>query len=260
MDTSKEKYETEQGPRTLRRGLTVLQTLESGPPEGLNVTNLSRLTGLQRPTLYRLLAALQEYGFVQTVAGTKRYIARPRFTEAGQERDLRIDLCMPAMQALAQRTGDAVFLVVRDGHESLSLWREIGPYPVQILATYAGKRQPLGVGSGGLALLAALDDATVDAIIARNSDRLEHYGGMSARELRRLVDNTRARGYAVVGNHAVRGAVGVACALCDADGQPLLSLSVTAITDRMPALRQREIAQLLREAMAPLLPPQDDGL
>src|SRR5690606_25661886 len=98
--------------------------------------------------------------------GTKRFTASHHTSVAVIDQDPRIELAFPVMQKLAALTGDAVFLVVRDGHESVSLWREIGPYPVQILATFAGKRQPLGVGSGGMALLAKLADPTVEDIIA----------------------------------------------------------------------------------------------
>lgn len=237
------------GPRTLRRGLQILRTLQENPDTGLNVSSLARITGLQRPTVYRLLAALVEEGFVKGVGGTKRFTASHHTPVPVIDQDPRIELAFPVMQKLAALTGDAVFLVVRDGHESVSLWREIGPYPVQILATFAGKRQPLGVGSGGMALLARLDDQTVEDIIVHNSNQIEQYGGMTAREMRQLVQNTRTRGYSVVGNYAVRGALGVGCALCDAKNQPYLAISVTAITERMPATRQREIAGLIQEGL-----------
>lgn len=237
------------GPRTLRRGLQVLRVLQEHSQTGLTVTGLARLTGLQRPTIYRLLAALTESGFVRSVGGSKRFISTQASASADTAQDPRIELALPVMRKLAAATGDAVFLVVRDGYESLSLWREIGPYPVQILATFAGKRQPLGVGSGGMALLAKLDDATVDDIIEHNSGQLEQYGGMTAREMRQLVENTRTRGYSVVGNYAVRGALGVGCALCDARNRPQLAISVTAITERMPATRQREIARMIRQGL-----------
>ena len=45
------------GPRTLRRGLAVLAALRDQGPDGLSVTDIARLTGIQRPTIYRLLAA-----------------------------------------------------------------------------------------------------------------------------------------------------------------------------------------------------------
>ncbi|MGE4371074.1 MAG: IclR family transcriptional regulator [Burkholderiaceae bacterium] len=250
------------GPRTLRRGLQVLHTLLAASCQGMTVSALARETGLQRPTVYRLLAALVDSGFVNEVEGTKRYaavLASHRSSLAQDDAanhlvstDSRVQLALPVMRHLADATGDAVFLVVREGHESLTLWREIGPYPVQILATYAGKRQPLGVGSGGLALLAALDHDTTEQIIQHNSDKLEQYGGMTAREMRQLVSNTRTRGYAVVGNYAVRGALGVACALTKGKENPVLSISVTAITERMPTTRQREIAGLIRRELESL--------
>lgn len=252
VDTTDDDQNTT-GPRTLRRGLHVLRALREHADAGLNVTEIGRLTGLQRPTVYRLLAALKEEGFVKNVSGTKRFSAiRHALPVPLVHQDPRIELALPVMQQLAAQTGDAVFLVVRDGYESVSLWREIGPYPVQILATFAGKRQPLGVGSGGMALLAKLDDAEVDEIISHNSNEIELYGGMTTREMRQLVQNTRTRGYAVVGNYAVRGALGVGCALCDAAQKPYLAISVTAITDRMPATRQRDIAGLIQDSLKTL--------
>ncbi len=227
----------------------MLRTLQQSPESGVSVTGLARITGLQRPTIYRLLAALVEGGFARNVGGSKRYAATQNGAVSEPGQDPRIELALPVLKNLASVTGDAVFLVVREGHESLSLWREIGAYPVQILATFAGKRQPLGVGSGGMALLAGLDDDTVEKTIAHNSDRLEQYGGMTEREMRQLVQNTRTRGYAVVGNYAVRGALGVGCALYDSSKQPYLAISVTAITERMPSPRQREIAKLIQDGL-----------
>lgn len=242
------------GPRTLRRGLMVLAALRDQGPRGLSVTEIARQTGIQRPTIYRLLAALLDAGLVVPLQGTKKYR-----TQLAADADLaapnpRVRQMLPVLRRLADRTGDAVFLVVRDGDDSVSLHREIGSYPVQILATYAGKRQPLGVGSGSMALLAALPDEVAHAIVQRNSGRLDEYGGMTPQEMHRLIENTRARGYSVVGNHAVRGALGVGCALLDAQGAPVLAVSVTAIIDRMPAQRQREIAGWIGAELARLAP------
>ncbi|AHV91895.1 bacterial regulatory, arsR family protein [Bordetella holmesii 30539] len=63
------------GPRTLRRGLTVLAALRDQGNNGLSVTDIARQTGIQRPTIYRLLAALLEAGLVSTVQGSKKYRA-----------------------------------------------------------------------------------------------------------------------------------------------------------------------------------------
>lgn len=237
------------GPRTLRRGLQILQTLQAHDESGLSVTELSRLTGLQRPTIYRLLAALTECNFVQAVGKTRRYSAIKQQTAHSESEHHLVEIAKPFMRELAFKVGDAVFLVIRENNNALTLWREIGPYPVQILGTYVNKRQPLGVGSAGLALLAKLDDHTINQIIEANSNDLDQFGGMTQREMRQLIENTRTRGYSVIGNYAVRGALGVGCALCSSQGHPLLAISVTAITERMPARRQKEIARLINQTL-----------
>ena len=185
-----------------------------------------------------------------SIPAVKKYCANLAVTHDTQLAHPLIAITLPSLKRLAMKTGDAVFLAVRDGDDSLSLHREIGSYPVQILATYAGKRQPLGVGSASLAILADLPDHEVQQIIERNSNRFDEYGAMTRQEMTRLVENSRSRGYAVIGNHAVRGAIGVGCSLKGADGNPLFAISVTAIIERMPAARQREIAGWIQEEIA----------
>ena len=99
----------------------------------------------------------------------------------------------------------AVFAVVREGAQSHCIVRQVGTHPVQMLVIQVGTRQPLGVGAAGLALLAALPDAEVQAIIAENAPQLGAYGGMTPERMRLLVRTTRERGWSVIGNHATRG-------------------------------------------------------
>ncbi|MFQ6747689.1 helix-turn-helix domain-containing protein, partial [Bordetella pertussis] len=58
------------GPRTLRRGLMVLAALRDQGPRGLSVTDIARQTGIQRPTIYRLLAASWVRYFLVPCSGT----------------------------------------------------------------------------------------------------------------------------------------------------------------------------------------------
>ena len=113
-----------------------------------------------------------------------------------------------------------------------------------------GHRQPLGVGAAGLALLAALPPGESDEVIAQNEQALRAYGGMTVAQMRRLVENTRNRGWSVVGNAAVPGVLGVGVALCDAGGYPRLAVSVSSLISRMQAARQHNIADLIRAQLA----------
>jgi len=119
-----------------------------------------------------------------------------------------------------------------------------------VLAVTVGHRQPLGVGAAGLALLAALPPAEADEVVTQNEQALRAYGGMTGVQMRRLVENTRDRGWSVVGNAAVPGVLGVGVAVCDTSGYPRLAVSVSSLIDRMQAPRQRSIAELIRNQLA----------
>jgi len=244
------------GPRSLLKGLNVLSLLRAAAPAGLGATEVAARTGLDRVNVQRLFLALEASGWVRRNKAGKRFFAGEEADriQAGlwTPPDVSQDLVVAAiesMRRLARQLGDAVFLIGRDGPESVGIYREIGDYPMQILASYAGKRHPLGVGSAGMALLSALSDAEAHAVVKSNSSRLEEYGGISAEMIERLRINTRQRGYAVMQNYAVSGALGVGCALTRADGTPVLAMSVSAITDRMPITRQAETARLLQREL-----------
>ncbi len=246
------------GGRSLRRGLRVLDAVLQGGREGVRVIDLCRLCGLERAPVHRLLATLIDTGHVER-RGRFRYVPGRRagsLAAASDESDLVAQL-RPVLARISAACGDAAFAVVRDGPLSRCIARQVGTYPVQILSVQVGTRQPLGVGAAGLALLAALPADEADASIAANASALAGFGGMTTSRLELLVRATRERGWSVVGNHAVKGGMGVGLAVMDTDARPLAGLSVAAAMGRMPKQRQQLIAGVMREAVLALLP---DGL
>ncbi|MES2785355.1 MAG: helix-turn-helix domain-containing protein [Pseudomonadota bacterium] len=241
--------------RSLRRGLQVLDAVLNSGQEGVRVIDLCRICGLQRAPVYRLLATLIECGYVQQ-QGRFRYVAGPQvgtLVPPGGESDLAARL-QPVLARISAACGDAAFAVVRDGSLSHCIARQIGTHPVQILAVEVGTRQPLGVGAAGLALLSALPPDEADAVTRASSEALARFGGMTSARMDLLVRATRERGWSVVGNHAVKGAMGVGMALCAPDGTPIAGISVAAAMGRMPKERQQLIAGVIRKALAALPP------
>lgn len=237
------------GPRTLRRGLLILETLRRAGPGGLSIMEVARATGIQRPTVYRFLDVLVEEGCARRGADTRRYCVTQAWAPPVDTHAAAVARLQPALRRISDETGDAAFLVCRSGGDSLCLHREVGSYPVQVLVVTVGHRQPLGVGAAGLALLAALPEEESRVIIQDNRNMLPAYGGMSASQMQRLVANTRDRGWSVVGNAAVPGVVGVGVALRDARGYPVLAVSVSSTVDRMPSSRQKQVASIIQREL-----------
>jgi DNA-binding IclR family transcriptional regulator len=239
------------GSRTLARGLQVLDAILAAGPEGLRVVDMCRATGLERATVYRLLATLTQGGYVGR-QGRFRYGVGTRLARLHQGPQLTslAARLQPVLARVSGACGDAAFAVVRDGPLSHCIARQVGTHPVQILVIEVGTRQPLGVGAAGLALLAALPDTEVQSVIQANAPVLAAYGGMTPERLGLLVSATRERGWAVVGNHATRGVLAVGMAVRNAKEVPVAGISVATTMARLPRQRQQLIAASMREALA----------
>ena len=243
------------GSRTLRRGLQLLDAVQAGGREGVRVVDLCRAAGLERATVHRLLATLVDTGYVVQHARF-RFVPGPRLgavAPANAMPNMAVRL-QPVLERVSAACGDAAFAIVREGGQSRCIARQVGTHPVQVLVIQVGTRQPLGVGAAGLALLAALPDAQVQAIVDANAPQLGAYGGMTPERMHLLVRATRERGWSVIGNHATRGVLAAGVAVRDAAGEPVAAISVASTLDRMPRERQQLVARTIREALKELLP------
>ena len=157
-----------------------------------------------------------------------------------------LDQLKEVVKAISQQTGDSCFLIRREHSTSVCIYREIGSYPVQVLTVAPGHQQPLGVGAAGLALLAFLPDNEIRDILTQNKELLYSYGHMSISKMRSLIQSTQERGWAVVGDSAVPGVIGVGMPIFDAYGYPIFAVSVSSIATRMSPPKQHHTARIIR--------------
>jgi DNA-binding IclR family transcriptional regulator len=241
------------GTQTLERGVELLKLVAAHHPSGARLTDLARLSDLEPPTVHRLLASLVREGLVSQHETGKRYVLGPycgQLAKAADHEEPIQETYGPLLEQIAQDTGDASFLVVQSGFDTLCIARAIGTYMIQALAVSVGHRQPIGVGAGGLAMLAEMPGRDADALIRANRERLAYYRSLTAPALRGMVQQAREAGYAVIGNYAVSGVVGVGVALRDGLGNIVGGISVASIQSRMGPQRQAQVAGRMRALMA----------
>jgi DNA-binding IclR family transcriptional regulator len=110
----------------------------------------------------------------------------------------------------------------------------------------------LGVGQGGLVLLAFLPEAEREAVIHYNVPRLRDLGYFDEVFLRSEIDRARELGY--VANRQpglIPGMAGVAVPVLDRRGLPVAALSVGTLAERLMEDRLPQVVMLLtREASA----------
>ncbi|MDB5945643.1 MAG: IclR family transcriptional regulator [Ramlibacter sp.] len=243
------------GAQTIGRAIRVLQLIAAHAPDGMRLVDVAREMELERPTAHRLLKALTVEGMLVQVAGTRRYSLGPLLFELGisatHQFNLK-DVSHPVVAQLAEETGDTTFLFLRSGYDAVCISRIQGSYPIQTPSVPVGSRQPLGVSAGGLALLAALPDAEIAAVIKAVAPRLGAYGDLDADEVLELCALAKLSDYAVTGNRAVPGVRAIGLPIFNAAGSPIAALTVAATHARMTDQRIAAILPRLRHAVREL--------
>lgn len=236
---------------SLKRGVQLLKILATAGSRGLSLTEIATRAGLPHPSVHRVLQQLGDERLVDRHAELKRYRLGPLAFELGVAGstmyDIR-DLCDPAMQRLADGTEDTVYLVMRSGFDAVCMHRIEGSFPIRTLVLEVGSRRPLGVGAGGLAILAAFEPQEQEEVIERVAPQLGAFGQLTAESAREACAATQVRGIAVIEGTINLGVVAVGYPFRDAMGQAVGALSIAALSQRMTNQRIQTMAAQLREA------------
>ena len=237
------------GTQSIQRAARLLRELAARNRQGMRLIDVAHSSGLQRPTVHRMLKCLAAESLVSQDPQSRRYFLGPLVFElgitAGPRFNIR-DLCSDSQDRIAAETGDTVFLTIRSGDDSLCVDRREGAFPIKAFTVDVGVRRPLGVGAGSLAILTALPEDEIEEIVARIAPRLQGFGRLSAAELLGMVKRARKLGYVLNDVRTLSGVTAIGVPICDGNGRPIAAMSVSAITSRMTASRQRELAEVLR--------------
>lgn len=238
---------------SLKRGVALLKLLATAGPRGLSLTEIAARAELPHPSVHRLLQQLSAERLVDRQPEWKRWRLGPLAFELGiagsTMYDIR-DLCDPSMDALAHATEDTVYLVARSGFDAVCLHRREGSFPIRTLILEVGSRHPLGVGAGGLAILASIGEEERAEVIARVASGLSSFGHLTAEGVAKACAATQKHGAALIEGTINLGVSAIGLPFRDTMGQAVGALSVAAMSQRMTAARIRTITELLRTACA----------
>lgn len=232
------------GTQAIARAAALLRELATANDGQLSLAELARSLGLERPTAYRILRRLVDEGLARQDTATKGYTLGPLVYELGLVAQPPLSMQALAGEALghlAEQSGDTAFAIVRSNLDSVCLDRREGSYPVKALLMGVGRRRPLGVGAGSLALLSALPAATATHILDANAARLRQAGESDVAVLQQCVNQARADGHALRVPTDAPEILSLGVAVCNRYGTPIMALSISAIAYRI----QQRMASLL---------------
>lgn len=235
----------------LMSGLALLRQL-AGTTEPVAASVLATRLGLPRSSVYHLLGALVEAGFVVHYPEDRGYGLGLGAFEIGTGylRQQRLErLGRPVIAGLVRSSRATAHLGILLGQELLYLLKHEPPHSVG-LVTDVGVRLPAHLTASGRAVLAALPEAEFRAIYPASTELAVRpgTGPSTVAELRRLVEAERAAGISEEDGHVSPGVGSVAVAVRDRTGRPVAAISVSVRSRELAARRSRLVAEVGRAA------------
>ncbi len=184
--------------QSLAKGLEIIRVFSPGD-RGLSNAQLSKRTGIPKPTVTRLTYTLKQLGYLSVSETSGRYFIHPHVLTLGYSVLSQLDIrqvARPLMQELANSCHGAVGLSMRDGFTMVLLERT---------RDRLGRNLALDIGSGvdiatsamGRAYIAALSDDDRSKFLdeLRQSDK-ERWPSI-APGIEKALKDYRERGYCV---------------------------------------------------------------
>lgn len=219
-----------QGVQSIARAGTVLRALEAAPA-GLTLSHLSTAVGLPKSTVHRLVAALTEEELVGAAPDGRIRLGGGLARLGAVTREALGHDLMPILQRLHADVDETVDLAVLDG--TVVRFVEQLPAPHRLRAVSAvGSAFPLHCTANGKALLAALPEEQVLALLPARLERFTPSTIVSRDALRSELAQIRSGGVALDREEHTEGICAVGAALLDETGNPITAISIPVPTSR----------------------------
>ncbi|WP_102225277.1 IclR family transcriptional regulator [Acidimangrovimonas sediminis] len=242
------------GAQSVDRALGLLAVVRRNAAEGIGLSGLMQESGLNKPTVRRLMLALIRAGLVEQDEASRRYhLGEEAFVMGALAagRHGLLEITGESLRRLTDASEDtAFFSVMRRGH-SVCLQREEGRFPIRTHVLVAGEHHPLGIGAGSAALLAELSDEEIEQVISENAAELAaRYPQYTAEVLHEQVCRARAEGHSLNPGLVLANSWAIGMAVHYPDGRVAGALSIAAIDSRMGDARRAELVTLMRTEKA----------
>lgn len=233
------------------RAQLLLRAIAQAGADGASLRDMIRATGLPRPTVHRVLAMLEAAGWVARAPDGVGFQLGLEVLALGAGAAACHPLSAVAnapMARLALAIAQPIYLVVRAGPDSVCVAREESGRRIQTLVLQVGSREPLGIGAGSMALLAALPEDQMQDFIAANRERYRQRPDFDEAAFLAAVERTRARGFAEHDDLFTPGVSGVGVAVRNGRGEAIAGISTAFVGLWLSAEERAGIVPRIRAA------------
>lgn len=245
------------GAQSIHRAIELLRLIARHGRDGAPLSVLAQLSGLSPSTARRILNSLVEDKMALRAEAGRNYLLGPLVGELAllsPSKGRLLAKWHPVLERICASVHATTYLVMRSDLDTVVLDGVDGRGYLRAVPFEIGQRYPLGVGAGGVAMLAAQDDDQVEAILQANASQYRAYDEGNPQRIRAMVEQARAEGYAFTSKaRRMRGVCGLGVAVPNAEGPPILAISVAAVGEMLAASVRAKLARELRRMIASAL-------
>jgi len=202
----------------------------------MGISEIARVLGMDKSTVYRLLATLRARGYLEQDSETRKYMVGPRMIAISSRILGSSDVCLqarPFMKRLLQETRETVHLAMLMEDQMVYIAQEISPEVVSV-NTEIGQREPIYCTAVGKALVAFLPEDELERVIGRlDFRRYTPRTITDPGEFRDHCRRIRAQGYAVDDEELYPGVRCIAAPIRAYDGSVVASLGISGPVTRL---------------------------
>ncbi|MFD1954923.1 IclR family transcriptional regulator [Paenibacillus thailandensis] len=230
--------------RAVDRALDILLCFTTGTDYAM--TEIAEKVGLHKSTVHRMLATLEEKGFLERDRLTDRYRLGLKIWELSANLSRSDDpatLWLPEMERLRDQLGETVSIYVRHGMERIRIQAVQSNQAVRRVAP-VGARLPLYAGASSKVLIAFAPPDVREQIL--NDPNWQAV--MDNEQYRKQLGEIMVQGYATSFEERETGAAAVSAPIFNGKGQLEAALSVSGPANRMTNETMRKYSSAVVEA------------
>jgi DNA-binding IclR family transcriptional regulator len=229
--------------QSLARGLKILDLLGQSP-EGLSVTELAEVLGVDKGSASRLVSTLARYGYAEKDELTRRYHLGGQVVALSRSVLSRLPLreaAKPYLRQLMEHTGECAHLAVAAQGQALYIDQVESPATLRVNAQ-VGTLNPLHCTALGKVLLAFGDLAPPAELAAFTPQTIT-----DPQALHQALAEVRRLGYAVDDEEFDPGVRCIAVPVFDLRGKLVGSMGISGPSTRVTRQRLPELAAIVLE-------------
>ena len=240
--------------QTVMKSIEIINYLtRESTGQGVSISELSRVLGMGKSTIHRILDTLQFYGYVEKVGEANRYRLGWELYKIGQvvpQQNQLINIDQRLLLELSNKTQEVVNLGILKQNETVLLSKIEGAQNALRVNMNPGEYEAIHATAIGKMMISELDADQIKELFD-NAESLPTYTPNTISNISDLIKEeqlTRQRGYSIDAEELCIGLYCIAMPLRDYSGKIIAAVSVSTPTARMNEEKKSLILTSLSEA------------